>query len=822
MSVSAGSKSDAHSKHGSMMLHSGASTTILGSDALEASNAIARRRGLGSAGSKMSAKVAPAGAADVDSELDVAREGEAIENFGNLELLLRLVQLLCEGHNENVQNYFRDQRDNVVSVNVVAEIAEVLDVISASEDDLVLPVLCQTMFTLGELTTGCADNQVAIFDLNAIDNVNTVLRTSVAARDPALMASLHMACALLVQTLVEDNTATIGEVAQNLADALDLRPFFRKMQEYHEANLEDATKDGWELPDGELMDPETTGYEFYRAIVMLQDHTGDRYQEEMLTSGLPAGETHEAYACYREKSLTIEILRHNRLQKLHFYFTQQEQLTHAMKEDLKWHVNTDSPTDKIRDFVERARVMAADIKYLVSVADYSIFTRILVLNPNLWRGFALASTFTLNGFMLFTWGANPDASVAAPMVNGTAGGHYEPIFYALGSLQCLSALLVVTAFYLIHPISLKASLASIPFLGDFASSFIPETSSKQTKMSVFSVYSMYHFIYLAMAALGMWSKSYGYPFGFHLLHILIDNDTLSRVLQSVTRNLSMLLQVMGLMFIIIYLFSLAAFAFRRQDYIEASGEWCTSAWVCFVSSVRLGLISGGGLGEALITSEEGMPGGRTVFDIGFFLLITIIGLNVVFGIIVDSFSELRDEKFQRKEQLESECFICTIKNYEFEQRASGFQDHVHTDHHMWNYLFYMIYLMDKDPTEYSSHEHYIAKVLDADNDVASFFPINRSLSLDANEANADLENRIDDIRLLVEGIADRLDKSDNAEQRRAKKKKLGKFVNRAKADKGSLPGSPRRPLSPRRAAPAQPLPAGMPSLGPRRNTTFLE
>lgn len=71
-------------------------------------------------------------------------------------------------------------------------------------------------------------------------------------------------------------------------------------------------------------------------------------------------------------------------------------------------------------------------------------------------------------------------------------------------------------------------------------------------------------------------------------------------------------------------------------------------------------------------------------------------------------------------------------------------------------------------------------------------------------------------------MASGLDKSDNAEQRRAKKKKLGKFVNRAKADKGSLPGSPRRPLSPRRAAPAQPLPAGMPSLGPRRNTTFLE
>ena len=32
------------------------------------------------------------------------------------------------------------------------------------------------------------------------------------------------------------------------------------------------------------------------------------------------------------------------------------------------------------------------------------------------------------------------------------------------------------------------------------------------------------------------------------------------------------------------------------------------------------------------------------FDLTFFIIVTIIGLNVVFSIIVDTFSELRDEK----------------------------------------------------------------------------------------------------------------------------------------------------------------------------------
>ena len=37
---------------------------------------------------------------------------------------------------------------------------------------------------------------------------------------------------------------------------------------------------------------------------------------------------------------------------------------------------------------------------------------------------------------------------------------------------------------------------------------------------------------------------------------------------------------------------------------------------------------------------------RFFFDITFFIIVTTIGLNIVFGIIVDSFSELRDAKVE--------------------------------------------------------------------------------------------------------------------------------------------------------------------------------
>ena len=47
------------------------------------------------------------------------------------------------------------------------------------------------------------------------------------------------------------------------------------------------------------------------------------------------------------------------------------------------------------------------------------------------------------------------------------------------------------------------------------------------------------------------------------------------------------------------------------------------------------------------------------------------------------------------------------------------------DHYMWNYLFYIAYLNDKDETEYTGIESYIASKINKYD--CSWFPINRSV-----------------------------------------------------------------------------------------------
>ena len=49
---------------------------------------------------------------------------------------------------------------------------------------------------------------------------------------------------------------------------------------------------------------------------------------------------------------------------------------------------------------------------------------------------------------------------------------------------------------------------------------------------------------------------------------------------------------------------------------------------------------------------------RVVYDLLFFFIVIIIVLNLIFGVIIDTFADLRSEKQTKDEILRNSCFIC--------------------------------------------------------------------------------------------------------------------------------------------------------------------
>ena len=73
-----------------------------------------------------------------------------------------------------------------------------------------------------------------------------------------------------------------------------------------------------------------------------------------------------------------------------------------------------------------------------------------------------------------------------------------------------------------------------------------------------------------------------------------------------------------------------------------------------------GLRNGGGIGDVLRppSMDEPFYIARVIYDMLFFFIVIIIVLNLIFGVIIDTFADLRAEKQQKEDILKNSCFIC--------------------------------------------------------------------------------------------------------------------------------------------------------------------
>ena len=110
--------------------------------------------------------------------------------------------------------------------------------------------------------------------------------------------------------------------------------------------------------------------------------------------------------------------------------------------------------------------------------------------------------------------------------------------------------------------------------------------------------------------------------------------------------------------------------------VNGARNECEDMLLGFVQVVHNGLMMGGGIADYMsgelgnVPLPEDVPQyvARTIFDLAFFIVVLVILLNVIFGIIIDQFGELRDAEVMKNDARTGGCFICGIK-------AGIFEDH---------------------------------------------------------------------------------------------------------------------------------------------------
>jgi len=132
-------------------------------------------------------------------------------------------------------------------------------------------------------------------------------------------------------------------------------------------------------------------------------------------------------------------------------------------------------------------------------------------------------------------------------------------------------------------------------------------------------------------------------------------------------------------------------------------------------------------------------GQRLLLDITFFVVVIVILLNVIFGIIIDTFSSMRVDKLERIKDTNEVCFICGINKQVFDRASDepeGFKTHIKVDHNMWNYLYFIFMLWEQDKDDDDGLEQYVRRAIDAKE--ITWFPLRKAMRLQQVESPADL------------------------------------------------------------------------------------
>ena len=97
--------------------------------------------------------------------------------------------------------------------------------------------------------------------------------------------------------------------------------------------------------------------------------------------------------------------------------------------------------------------------------------------------------------------------------------------------------------------------------------------------------------------------------------------------------------------------------------------------------------------------------------ISFLYLIVITAIDLVFGIIIRAFANLRDVEQKHENDRNNHCFICHVNKNSLEKNRQNFEEHRNKIHFIWNYVDYMITLKFSDVQDLNAINSYASEKL---------------------------------------------------------------------------------------------------------------
>uniref|UniRef100_A0A8C2WMF4 Inositol 1,4,5-trisphosphate receptor n=1 Tax=Cyclopterus lumpus TaxID=8103 RepID=A0A8C2WMF4_CYCLU len=759
---------------------------------------------------------APAATPDKGQE-----EGEMSVIITIMQPILRLMQLLCENHNRELQNFLRNQ-NNKNNYNLVCETLQFLDCICGSTtgglgllglyiNEKNVGLINQTVESLTEYCQGpCHENQncIATHECNGIDIIIALILNDInplGKKRMDLVLELKNNASKLLLAIMESrhDSENAERILYNMRPK-ELVEVIKKAYMQGEIEVEEP-QEGEGAEEEHSASPLNVGHNIYILAHQLARH--NKELQAMLKPGGTYGEGDEALEFYAKHTAQIEIVRLDRTMEQIVFPVPNicEFLTQESKLRVYYTTERDEQGSKINDFFLSSEDLFNEMNWQKKLRAQPILYW-CSRNMSFWSSISFNLAVLMNLLVAFFY-----------PLEGRRGGTLEPHLSALLWMAMLVSLAIVIV--LPQPHGIRALIAStilrlifsvgleptLLLLGGFnlcnkvifLTSFVGNrgTFTRGYIAMIMDVEFLYHLLYLIICSLGVFVHVFFYS--LLLFDLVYREETLLNVIKSVTRNGRSIVLTAVLALILVYLFSIVGYIFFKDDfilavdripnktlgmlkctliltlykykYIEPSAvviedkeRSCDSLLMCIVTVLSHGLRSGGGVGDVLRkpSKEEPLFAARVIYDMLFFFMVIIIVLNLIFGVIIDTFADLRSEKQKKEEILKTTCFICGLERDKFDNKTVTFEEHIKVEHNMWHYLFFIVLVKVKDSTEYTGPESYVAEMIREHN--LDWFPRMRAMSLVSSDADGEqneirnLQEKLESTMKLVSNLSGQL------------------------------------------------------------------
>ena len=154
-------------------------------------------------------------------------------------------------------------------------------------------------------------------------------------------------------------------------------------------------------------------------------------------------------------------------------------------------------------------------------------------------------------------------------------------------------------------------------------------------------------------------------FSFLLLDIVLLNSTLRTVIKAFGIKTRQIILTTAFGLILIYTFTVIMYYSTlraKMKFIDDDNfEMCNNLFHCYLVMINFGARTGGGIGETVLYPHYDQDTDiyiyRVIFDMVFFVLINILILDIIFGLIIDSFQQLRQNRTLNRKYHLRRCLI---------------------------------------------------------------------------------------------------------------------------------------------------------------------